>query len=158
MSQVKILSKVKSDSAFSLQVWGGKPKVVVVRGCGGRDEGRISSVSGADFERLKGIGLFATLLKSGRFSVVEDAPAKDAPAPNKTEEGKPEERNGGDAPPPDAPADAGNGETGDLFDGDGDGDGKGAEDAPAAPKRKRYTGLKTYKRDAAADSAAEKAK
>ena len=70
MSEVKILSKEKSDTAFSLQVWGGKSKVVVVRGCGGREEGRVSTISSADFDRLKGNAMFGILIKSGRFSYI----------------------------------------------------------------------------------------
>lgn len=167
MSEVKILSKEKSDTAFSLQVWGGKSKVVVVRGCGGREEGRVSTISSADFDRLKGNAMFGILIKSGRFSVVdgdastEKKEAAPAPAPAATD-AAPEQAKDGEAQKPEqdsAPANeqANGGETGDLFDGDKPATEK-EDAAPAAPKRKRYTGLKASKKDANAEPSAEAAK
>lgn len=171
MSEVKILSKEKSDTAFSLQVWGGKSKVVVVRGCGGREEGRVSTISSADFDRLKGNAMFGILIKSGRFSVVdgdastEKKEAAPAPAPAATDaatDAAPEQPKDGEAQKPEqdsAPAheQANGGETGDLFDGDKPAAEK-EEAAPAAPKRKRYTGLKASRKDANAEPSAEAAK
>lgn len=170
MSEVKILSKEKSDTAFSLQVWGGKSKVVVVRGCGGREEGRVSTISSADFDRLKGNAMFGILIKSGRFSVVDGdastekkkAAPTPAPAPAASD-AAPEQPKDGEAQKPEqdsAPAheQANGGETGDLFDGDKPAAEK-EEAAPAAPKRKqRYTGLKASRKDANAESSAEAAK
>lgn len=167
MSEVKILSKEKSDTAFSLQVWGGKSKVVVVRGCGGREEGRVSTISSADFDRLKGNAMFGILIKSGRFSVVdgdastEKKEAAPAPAPAATDSA-PEQAKDGEAKKPEqdsatANEQANGGETGDLFDGDKPAAEK--EDAAhAAPKRKRYTGLKASRKDANAEPSAEAAK
>lgn len=171
MSEVKILSKEKSDTAFSLQVWGGKSKVVVVRGCGGREEGRVSTISSADFDRLKGNAMFGILIKSGRFSVVdgdastEKKEAAPAPAPAATDaapDAAPEQAKDGEAQKPEqdsAPANeqANGGETGDLFDGDKPAAEKD-DAAPAAPKRKRYTGLKASRKDANAEPSAEAAK
>ena len=165
MSEVKILSKEKSDTAFSLQVWGGKSKVVVVRGCGGREEGRVSTISSADFDRLKGNAMFGILIKSGRFSVVDgDASTEKkeaAPAPAASD-AAPEQAKDGEAKKPEqdsAPANeqANGGETGDLFAGDKPAAEK-EDAAPAAPKRKRYTGLKASKKDANAEPSAEAAK
>lgn len=165
MSEVKILSKEKSDTAFSLQVWGGKSKVVVVRGCGGREEGRVSTISSADFDRLKGNAMFGILIKSGRFSVVDgDASTEKkeaAPAPAATD-AAPEQAKDGEEQKPEqdsAPANeqANGGETGDLFDGDKPAAEK-EDAAPAAPKRKRYTGLKASRKDANAEPSAEAAK
>lgn len=167
MSEVKILSKEKSDTAFSLQVWGGKSKVVVVRGCGGREEGRVSTISSADFDRLKGNAMFGILIKSGRFSVVdgdastEKKEAAPAPAPAATDATH-EQAKDGEAQKPEqdsAPAkeQANGGETGDLFDGDKPAAEKD-DAAPAAPKRKRYTGLKASRKDANAEPSAEAAK
>lgn len=169
MSEVKILSKEKSDTAFSLQVWGGKSKVVVVRGCGGMEEGRVSTISSADFDRLKGNAMFGILIKSGRFSVVdgdastekkEVAPAP-APAPAATDAATEQEKDG-EAQKPEqdsAPSteQANGGDTGDLFDGDKPAAEK-EDAAPAAPKRKRYTGLKASRKDANAEPSAEAAK
>lgn len=169
MSEVKILSKEKSDTAFSLQVWGGKSKVVVVRGCGGREEGRVSTISSADFDRLKGNAMFGILIKSGRFSVVdgdastEKKEAAPAPAPaHAATDAAPEQAKDGEAQKPEqdsAPAheQANGGETGDLFDGDKPAEEKG-DAAPAAPKSKRYTGLKASRKDANAEPSAEAAK
>ena len=167
MSEVKILSKEKSDTAFSLQVWGGKSKVVVVRGCGGREEGRVSTISSADFDRLKGNAMFGILIKSGRFSVVdgdastEKKEAAPAPAPA-APDSAPEQAKDGEAQKPEqdsAPANeqSNGGETGDLFDGDKPAAEK-EDAAPAAPKRKRYTGLKASRKDANAEPSAEAAK
>ena len=166
MSEVKILSKEKSDTAFSLQVWGGKSKVVVVRGCGGREEGRVSTISSADFDRLKGNAMFGILIKSGRFSVVDGdastekkeaapAPAASDSAPEQPKDGEAQKPEQDSAP---APEQANGGETGDLFDGDKPAAEK-EEAAPAAPKRKqRYTGLKASRKDANAEPSAEAAK
>ena len=167
MSEVKILSKEKSDTAFSLQVWGGKSKVVVVRGCGGREEGRVSTISSADFDRLKGNAMFGILIKSGRFSVVdgdastekkevapEAAPAATDAAHEQAKDGEAQKPEHDSAPAP-APEQANGGETGDLFDGDKPAAEKEDAAAPAAPKRKRYTGLKASRKDANAEPSAE---